>query len=189
MESTLYSDSETRWFGLYHHYNTTFWILKGGYGARSQRCFLCFSYCYVARCLLTVEIVTSQCLSARDAVLIACYFTSLISVCLNVVKTILPQSNNDKVTPVWGSVHFRRVRRRVFCLSHQKRLNYILDIWGKEYKGVAKCTGWPFRDLDPRSRLWHRLEKFDSLHDIVWEPLIRSLQNILDGDRGDFRRI
>ena len=25
--------------------------------------------------------------------------------------------------------------------------------------GLGKCTGWPFDDLDPRSRLWHRLAK------------------------------
>ena len=24
---------------------------------------------------------------------------------------------------------------------------------------LGKCTGWPFHDLDPRSRLWHRLAK------------------------------
>ena len=25
--------------------------------------------------------------------------------------------------------------------------------------GLGKCTGWPFHDLDPRSRLWRRLAK------------------------------
>ena len=25
--------------------------------------------------------------------------------------------------------------------------------------GLGKCTGWPFHDLDPRSRLWHPLAK------------------------------
>ena len=25
--------------------------------------------------------------------------------------------------------------------------------------GLRKCTGWPFHDLYPRSRLWHRLAK------------------------------
>ena len=25
--------------------------------------------------------------------------------------------------------------------------------------GLRKCNGWPFRDLDPRSWLWHRLAK------------------------------
>ena len=25
--------------------------------------------------------------------------------------------------------------------------------------GLGKCTGWPFHDLDTKSRLWHRLAK------------------------------
>ena len=33
--------------------------------------------------------------------------------------------------------------------------------------GLGKCTGWPFCDLDPRSRLWHWLEKFACLRDKV----------------------
>ena len=57
-------------------------------------------------------------------------------------------------------VRCRRVRRRNdFCLSRQNRFSYILDIWGKEYIGLATCTGWPFHDLDPRSWLWHQLAK------------------------------
>ena len=68
------------------------------------------------------------------------------------------------VTPVWGdfmfSVRFRRVRRgNNFCLSGQNRLSLTLDIWHQEYMGLGKCTGWPYHDLDPRSRLWHRLAK------------------------------
>ena len=71
----------------------------------------------------------------------------------------------NKVTPVWGdfmfSVRFRRrvrVRRRRrndFCFSRQNHLSFTLDIWDKESIGLEKCTGWPFGDLDPRSRLWH----------------------------------
>ena len=59
------------------------------------------------------------------------------------------------------SVRFRRRVRRHndFCLSCQNRLSYILDIWDKGYIGLAKCTGWPFHDLDPRSGLWHWLAK------------------------------
>ena len=34
-----------------------------------------------------------------------------------------------------------------------------LDIWHKEYMSLAKCTGWPYGDLDPRSRLRHQLAK------------------------------
>ena len=33
--------------------------------------------------------------------------------------------------------------------------------------GPEKCTGWTFHDLDPRSRLWHRLAKFAYLRDTV----------------------
>ena len=33
--------------------------------------------------------------------------------------------------------------------------------------GLWKCTGWPVHDLDPRSRLWHRLEKNACLRDEV----------------------
>ena len=55
-------------------------------------------------------------------------------------------------------VRHRRVRRRNdFYLERQNHLSYILDIWSKEYIGLAKCTGWTFHDLDPRPRLWHRL--------------------------------
>ena len=58
------------------------------------------------------------------------------------------------------SVRFRRVHRRnYFCLSHQNRWTKPLDTWHKEYMGLGKCTGWPLHDLDPRSRLWHRLAK------------------------------
>ena len=64
------------------------------------------------------------------------------------------RKKNNQVTPVWDdfmfSVNFRhsRVRRLSdFRLSHQYRLSYILDIYGKEYIGLAKCTGmtlpWP----------------------------------------------
>ena len=28
------------------------------------------------------------------------------------------------------------------------RLSYILNIWDKEYIGLAKCTEWPFYELD-----------------------------------------
>ena len=70
------------------------------------------------------------------------------------------------------SVRFRRVHRRVlhrvcrrvcrrknFCLTRQNHLSKTLHIWLKEYMGRGKCTGWPFHDLDPKSRLWHRLAK------------------------------
>ena len=49
---------------------------------------------------------------------------------------------------------FRR-RHNNFCFSCQNRLSQTLDIWDKENIGLPKCTGWPFYDLDPRSRLWH----------------------------------
>ena len=38
----------------------------------------------------------------------------------------------------------------------------------KESIGLGKCTGWPFCDLDPRSRLWHWCkQKFACLQDKV----------------------
>ena len=78
----------------------------------------------------------------------------------------LSQRASNKVTPVWGdfmfSVCFRRVRvrrRTNFSLSRQPCLSWTFDIWHKEYMGLEKCTGWPFHDLDPRSRLWRWLAK------------------------------
>ena len=52
-----------------------------------------------------------------------------------------------------------RPRRKDFCLSRQNHLCQTVHIWGKEYIDLGKCTGWPFHDLDPRSRLWHWLTK------------------------------
>ena len=46
-----------------------------------------------------------------------------------------------------------------FCFSRQNCLSFTLYIWDKESIGLGKCTGWPFGDLDPRSRLWHWLIK------------------------------
>ena len=68
------------------------------------------------------------------------------------------------------SAHLRRIRprrrprrrrrcRNNFCLSRQNLLSLTLDIWHKKYMGLGECTGWPFHDLDSRSRLWHRLAK------------------------------
>ena len=69
-------------------------------------------------------------------------------------------------------VCFRNVRRcaRHFCLSCQNRLCQTLHIWDEEYMGLGKCAGWPFHDLDPRSRLWHWLTL------ISLSALIQSLQ-------------
>ena len=71
------------------------------------------------------------------------------------------------------SVRFRRrVRRRGrrrrndFCFSRQNRLSFTVDIWDKESIGLGKRTGWPFGDLDPRSRLWH-WQRFACLQDKV----------------------
>ena len=51
---------------------------------------------------------------------------------------------------------------------------FTLGIWYKKSVGLGKCTGWPFHDLDPRSRLWHGLTQFACLHDKV-----RTTQSIL----------
>ena len=61
----------------------------------------------------------------------------------------------------------RRRRRKYFCRSRQNRLCQTLHIWDKEYVGLVKCAGWPFCDLDPRSRLWHWLTKNACLHDKI----------------------
>ena len=79
----------------------------------------------------------------------------------------------------WGdfifSVRFyRRVCRRPndFCFSSQKIFSQILDIWDKENVGLGKCTGWLFRDLDPRSRLWQWLP-------IKLELFVQSRQSLI----------
>ena len=43
--------------------------------------------------------------------------------------------------------------------SHVKTGCETVDIWHRDYMGLGKCTGWPFPDLDPRSRLWRWLAK------------------------------
>ena len=79
--------------------------------------------------------------------------------------------SDDSVTPVWGdfmfSVRFRRVRvrrRNNFCLLCENPLSYTSHIRHKEYMDLAKCTGWPFNDLDPRS--WLR-DKMRTIHRIT----------------------
>ena len=47
----------------------------------------------------------------------------------------------------------------MFSVRYRRIASAAFDIWHKEYMGLGKCTGWPFHDLDPRSRLWHRLAK------------------------------
>ena len=47
--------------------------------------------------------------------------------------------------------------QRLFPLK--SKLFYLNLTYFWQRIGVRKCTGWPFHDLDPRSRLWHRLAK------------------------------
>ena len=77
----------------------------------------------------------------------------------------------------------RRVRRRNnFCLSRQNHLSLTLHIWHKKYVGLGKCTGWPFHDLDPRSRLWHWLKFFACLRDKVRTTHLITTRNLGLGD-------
>ena len=46
---------------------------------------------------------------------------------------------------------------------------------------LKKCTGWPFGDLDPRSRLWHQLPKCACLRDKV-----RTTHKITTQQHGSF---
>ena len=62
--------------------------------ARSDSRFACYAHCHVTWYPLTTGIVASQCPSLiRDAVLLTCNLTPLISAYANAVKTILPQWN------------------------------------------------------------------------------------------------
>ena len=74
------------------------------------------------------------------------------------------------------SVRFRRVRRRNdFCLSCQSRFSYILDIWGKEYIGLANVLD----DLSMTKVAAVALVSKNLLVcTIKLEPLIKSLQNM-----------
>ena len=57
-----------------------------------------------------------------------------------------------------------------FASSKPFELN--LNIWGKEYLGLAKCTRWPFHDLVAL------ISKNLLVCTIQWETLIQSLQNV-----------
>ena len=52
---------------------------------------------------------------------------------------------------------------------------------GQKKYGSEKCTGWPFRDRDPMSRLWHWLTKIAWLHDKVrtTHPVTTKLDRII----------
>ena len=95
-QARVHFDNKTQQIGLNHMYSMTLFIsphvsilhVKGRYDAQSESHFRSSSHCYV-----TTGIVPSQYPSSRDAVLEMCYLTALLLVCLNVVKTILPQEN------------------------------------------------------------------------------------------------
>ena len=86
-----------------------------------------------------------------------------------------------RIHPVRCVRPFHCVRRRKnFSLSRQSRLSETFDIWHKEYMALGKCTGWPVRNPDPRSWLWHRLAKNSCLRDKV------AIFNRITTKRGSF---
>ena len=80
-----------KWHFQFHLVNVSILHLKYEFGARSVSHFACHLHCYIMWCLLITGIVSSQCLSARDTVLMTCCLTPLISACLKRLKRILPQ--------------------------------------------------------------------------------------------------
>ena len=87
-QARVYRGSKTQQICLIHNYNMTFQFhpvnvrilhLKGENGSRSEGHFVFLPHCYVTWCTLMTGIVTSQCPSSRDAVLVMCYLTPLIS--------------------------------------------------------------------------------------------------------------
>ena len=79
------------WHFQFHPVNVGILHLKYDHRARSESCFACYSHCYVTWYPLTTGIVTSQCPSARDAVLVTRNLTPFISACLNSILRFLPQ--------------------------------------------------------------------------------------------------
>ena len=79
------------WHFHFRPMNVSILHLKDDCRARSESRFACYSHCYVTWCPLATGIVASQCPSARDAVLVTRYLTSLISTCLNSFLRFLPQ--------------------------------------------------------------------------------------------------
>ena len=79
------------WHFQFRPVNASILHLKDDYRARSESRFACYSHYYVTWCPLTTGIVTSQCPSARDAVLVTRYLMPFISACLNSFLQFLPQ--------------------------------------------------------------------------------------------------
>ena len=81
------------WHVTLHLKNVSVVPVNGEYGVRTESRFTRFFHCYVTWCPLTTGFAASQYPSWRDAVLARCYHTPLVTACLNVVYTVLPQSN------------------------------------------------------------------------------------------------
>ena len=79
------------WHFQFRPVNVSILHLNYDFRAGSESRFACYSHCYVTWYPLTAGIVTSQCPSARDAVLATSYLTPFISACLNSFLRFLPQ--------------------------------------------------------------------------------------------------